>query len=205
MKKKHLTHSNLRLFSIFLLIAFCLSFTAESKVSSLSIAKASMERTKHTIIYDPTYFQIAYPMGDIPADRGVCTDVLIRSYRALGIDLQKLVHEDMKKNFHQYPKIWGLKKPDKNIDHRRVPNLQIFFKKFGEDLPITENGNDYQPGDIIAWNIGTTQFISHIGIVSDQKISGKNRYKIVHNIGEGPKCEDVLFSYPIIGHYRYLG
>lgn len=163
-----------------------------------------MELTNDRVVYDPSYFSIAYPMGDVPADRGVCTDVVIRAYRKLGIDLQKEVHEDMKANFGLYPKMWGMKTTDRNIDHRRVLNLMTFFERHGEALPVTQSAGDYLPGDIVCWYLdarGTT----HIGIVSAVCSADGRRYKIVHNIGAGQRCEDVLFSYyRIIGHYRYL-
>jgi uncharacterized protein YijF (DUF1287 family) len=128
------------------------------------LADAAQKIIDHSIIYDPSYVRIKYPMGDVPADRGVCTDVIIRAYRQLGIDLQQLVHEDMVANFDKYPQSWGLSKPDSNIDHRRVPNLMTFFKRHGEVLPITKNPKDYKPGDIVCWNLGAG--ILHIGIVA---------------------------------------
>jgi len=193
---------------IILAFFFCvlLSMSVNSnagKIIGKDLARSAMSRTKYPIIYDPTYFSIKYPLGDVPADKGVCTDVIIRSYRPLGIDLQKLVHEDMKNNFQKYPKIWGLKTPDTNIDHRRVPNLQVFFKRQGAELPITKNPNDYKPGDIVTWNIGGKNFIPHIGIISNQKTAGQ--YKVIHNIGRGVKAEKTLFEFPITGHYRYMG
>lgn len=167
------------------------------------LAKAALERTNHDVIYDPTYFKITYPGGDVPSDRGVCTDVIIRSYRTLGIDLQELVHKDMKANFKRYPNRWGLKETDKNIDHRRVPNLEKFFERFGKKLKVTDKAEDYKPGDIVTWNVGGRSFIPHIGIVVNKKSDDQKRFLIVHNIGAGPKCEDALFSFPIIGHYVY--
>lgn len=163
-----------------------------------------MERTHHTVRYDPAYVRIPYPNGDVPADTGVCTDEVIRSYRALGIDLQKEVHEDIAANFWSYPNHlrWMTARPDSNIDHRRVPNLMVFFSRKGESLPITSNAEDYTPGDLVAWDLGGG--ITHIGIVVDSK-SPSGRYRIVHNIGQGPHLEDVLFSWKIIGHYRYFG
>lgn len=160
------------------------------------LAEAAIDRTKQDVAYVPAYVKIDYPGGDVPADTGVCTDVVIRSYRKLGIDLQKEVHEDMRDNFHLYPKIWRLSKPDTNIDHRRVPNLMVFFKRKGITLPITDNPDDYFTGDIVAWKLGSGR--THIGIVV-----GKNT--IVHNIGSGPKMEPELFSWKIIGHFRYFG
>ena len=151
--------------------------------------------------YDPSYFSISYPNGDVPKDKGVCTDVIIRAYRKLNIDLQKEVHEDMAANFSKYPKIWGLRNTDKNIDHRRVPNLMVFFKRFGEVKSISDKPEDYNPGDIVCWNLGGA--VTHIGIVSNQKSRDNKRYLIVHNIGAGQVLQDCLFDYKIIGHYRY--
>lgn len=153
------------------------------------------------VVYDPTYYSIAYPGGDIPEGKGVCTDVVIRAYRKLDIDLQKLVHEDMKYNFSLYPKIWGLTKTDPNIDHRRVPNLMKFFERKGTTLKISDKANDYLPGDIVCWRLSGG--ITHIGIVSAKKSTDNQRFLIVHNIGSGQVFEDCLFSFTIIGHYRY--
>lgn len=171
----------------------------------LRLSAAAIERTHHTVRYDPVYVRIAYPGGDVPADTGVCTDEVIRAYRALGIDLQKEVHEDMEANFWSYPNHlrWMQIHADTNIDHRRVPNLMVFFSRNGETLPITTQGSDYNPGDLVTWDLGGG--VPHIGIVVDQKVSSSGRYKIVHNIGQGPKLEDVLFNWKITGHYRYLG
>jgi len=166
-----------------------------------TIAECAMELTQQSVRYDPSYFSIPYPNGDVPSDVGVCTDVVIRAYRKLGIDLQKEVHEDMKTNFSVYPKIWGLKSTDKNIDHRRVPNLMTYFKRQGAEKSITQNPKDYLPGDIVCWNLGGA--ITHIGIVVNQKSKDGERYMIVHNIGAGQVLEDCLFNYTIIGHYRY--
>jgi uncharacterized protein YijF (DUF1287 family) len=142
-------------------------------------------------------------MGDVPANVGVCTDVVIRSYRKLGMDLQQLVHEDMKANFSLYPsaKLWGLKKPDANIDHRRVQNLQVFFTRKGKSPPVSRESRDYAPGDIVTWMVSGR--LPHIGIVSSQKSPLGGRLMVVHNIGYGQVLEDALFSYPITGHYRY--
>lgn len=153
------------------------------------------------IEYDPTYYKIAYPNGDVPKGKGVCTDVVIRAYRKLGIDLQKEVHTDMSKNFAKYPKTWGLKSTDTNIDHRRVPNLQTFFTRHGEVKAVTENANDYKPGDIVTWMINDK--LPHIGIVVNKKTLIGNRYLIVHNVGSGQVMEDCLFKYKLTGHYRY--
>ena len=144
---------------------------------------------------------MAYPGGDVPSDKGVCSDVVIRSYRQLGIDLQVKIHEDMKKNFALYPKIWGLNKTDRNIDHRRVPNLITFFKRHGKILPKNEIASNYQPGDLVTWKIDNR--LPHIGIVSSQKSTQSGHYLIIHNIGSGPQAEDCLFDWPLTGHFRY--
>jgi len=166
-----------------------------------SLSEAALALTKQEVVYDPTYFVIKYPGGDIPADKGVCTDVVIRAYRKLGIDLQKDVHEDMKASFSVYPGNWGLKKPDSNIDHRRVPNLMKFFTRKGAEKPVTANASDYLPGDIVCWNLGGA--ITHIGVVVDARSPDGKRFMIVHNIGGGQVLADCLFEYKIIGHYRY--
>lgn len=166
------------------------------------LVESALERTQHLVVYEGSYRNIDYPMGDVPENIGVCTDVIVRSYRALGLDLQQLVHEDMTAHFDEYPDIWGLTRPDTNIDHRRVPNLERFFERHGEALAISHNPEDYQPGDIVSWRLEGG--FPHIGIVTNKKSADGERYKIVHNIGLGPKLEDVLFSYPIVGHYRYL-
>lgn len=165
------------------------------------LSDAALKLTTQKVKYDPSYFTIPYPNGDVPSDRGVCTDVVIRAYRALSIDLQKEVHEDIKNNFKKYPNKWGLSKPDKNIDHRRVPNLMTFFSKFGEVKKISDSAEDYEPGDIVCWNLGGN--ITHIGIIVNKKSSDGKRYMVVHNIGAGQVLEDCLFSFKIIGHYTY--
>jgi uncharacterized protein YijF (DUF1287 family) len=165
------------------------------------LADSAYTLTFQRVSYDPSYFKIPYPNGDVPADKGVCTDVVIRAYRKVGIDLQKEVHEDMKANFNVYPKIWGLTKTDRNIDHRRVPNLMKFFSRKGKELAITDQAADYKPGHIVCWNLGGAT--THIGIVSNHQNKHKTRYMIVHNIGAGQVLEDCLFTYKIIGHYTY--
>ncbi len=168
---------------------------------SEKLSEAALSLTTNQVRYDPAYFSIPYPNGDVPADKGVCTDVVIRAYRRLGIDLQKEVHQDIKPNFTKYPKLWGLKKPDTNIDHRRVPNLMVFFSRYGKTKAITNNTNDYLPGDIVCWNLGGS--ITHIGLVVNKKSVDGTRYLIVHNIGSGQVIADCLFEYKIIGHYQY--
>lgn len=166
---------------------------------------AAIEQTHRTVRYDPAYVRIPYPGGDVPADTGVCTDVIIRAYRAVGVDLQKEVHEDMLQDFGVYPRQrrWLSTTPDSNIDHRRVPNLMVFFSRKGESLPITSRSEDYSPGDLVTWDLGGG--VGHIGILVDRKSPQGERYMVVHNIGQGPKMEDVLFSWKITGHYRYFG
>ncbi len=165
------------------------------------LADSALTLTKQRVQYDPGYFQIDYPNGDVPAGKGVCTDVVIRAYRKLGIDLQKEVHEDMITNFDKYPKNWGLSHTDKNIDHRRVPNLMTFFARNGIEKKRTNDAKDYQPGDIVCWNLKGG--ITHIGIVSRKKSADGLRNRIIHNIGNGQVLEDCLFRFKIIGHYKY--
>lgn len=172
-----------------------------SPVLANPLVEAAKERLEHWVIYDGSYQTIDYPNGDVQPNKGVCTDVIIRAYRTLGTDLQQLVHEDMLAHFDQYPNHWGLQRPDPNIDHRRVPNLETYFQRHGTTLPITQNPADYQPGDLVTWRLQHNG-LPHIGIVSDVK-APSGRYKIVHNIGWGPKLDDMLFDHKIVGHYRY--
>lgn len=174
---------------------------AQSKIQELTLSDSALELTKQKVTYDSSYFSINYPNGDVPSDKGVCTDVVIRAYRKMGFDLQKGVHEDMKAHFNLYPKIWGLKTTDKNIDHRRVPNLMTYFNRQGAEKSITNSPKDYIPGDVVCWNLGGA--ITHIGIVVDKKSNDGKRHLIVHNIGSGQVLEDCLFDFKIIGHYRY--
>jgi len=165
------------------------------------LVAAAIERTQHAVRYDGSYRPIGYPGGDVPQDVGVCTDVVVRSYRALGIDLQRLVHEDMEASFSSYPPLWGLSRPDSNIDHRRVPNLQTFFRRHGVVLPISQEPGDYAAGDLVTWMLPGN--LPHIGIVTDRR-AASGRPLIAHNIGRGPQLEDMLFDYEITGHFRYL-
>ena len=169
------------------------------------LSAAAIERTRHAVRYDSKYVRIPYPGGDVPADTGVCSDEVIRAYRALGVDLQKEVHEDLVANFAAYPnqRRWLLEHPDSNIDHRRVPNLMVFFGRKGTSLPVTTRAEDYEPGELVTWDLGGG--VPHIGIVVDRKSAASGRFMVVHNIGAGPKMEDVLFSWRITGHYRYFG
>ncbi len=163
---------------------------------------SAIEQTTLTTTYDPAYVKLDYPNGDVPIETGVCSDVVVRAFRKAGIDLQKELHEDMTAHFAKYPKKWGAKRPDKNIDHRRVPNLMTWFDRKGKSLPITRNGGDYQPGDVVSWDLADGR--PHIGVVSTIKVEGTDRYAIIHNIGLGARAEDVLFEWTIKGHYRYF-
>ena len=160
-----------------------------------------MERLSHSVTYDGRYRAIAYPNGDVPESVGVCTDLVVRVYRAVGVDLQRRVHEDMVDAFAAYPKTWGLEAPDTNIDHRRVPNLQVFFERRGAALPVSDDPEDYEPGDLVTWMLPGR--LPHIGIVVVRRSDDGLRPLIVHNIGRGPQLEDALFAYPVTGHYRY--
>ncbi len=151
--------------------------------------------------YDPAYVNLKYPGGDVPESTGVCADVIVRAFRAQGVDLQQALHEDMRKAFGEYPRKWSLKKPDTNIDHRRVYNLMRFFERQGKSLPITQNPADYQPGDVVAWDLGKGQ--AHIGLVTHY-VTPDGRPLMGHNIAYGTNIEDALFFWPIIGHYRYF-
>ncbi|PCE65781.1 DUF1287 domain-containing protein [Sediminicola luteus] len=185
--------------SVFLL-AFFLSFVAHAQ-ENLPLAEAALSLTEQQVTYDPSYFAIDYPNGDVPADKGVCTDVVIRAFRKIGVDLQQKVHENMKVNFQEYPNLWGLSGTDKNIDHRRVPNLMTYFKRQGAELTPSQYPEDYLPGDVVAWRLGTG--LTHIGLVVGKKSSDGLRPLIVHNIGAGQVLADCLFDFKIIGHYRY--
>lgn len=189
-----------KFFSIFIVILFVFFGKAQAQFAQ-KLSDAALSLTKDKVTYDPAYYSIKYPNGDVASDKGVCTDVVIRAYRKLGIDLQKEVHEDMKKNFSKYPKKFGLKRPDTNIDHRRVPNLMVFFAKFGQSKSIETNPALYAPGDIVTWLLPGN--LTHIGIVVNKKSADGKRYLIVHNIGAGQVIEDCLFKFDITGHYQY--
>ncbi|MBZ4042033.1 DUF1287 domain-containing protein [Flavobacterium hibisci] len=183
------------------------STISERRSNSLEekLSEAAISIIDPSVKYDPAYFAIKYPNGDIPEDKGVCTDVVIRAYRKLGIDLQKEVHEEMSENFSEYPNLkkWGMTKPDTNIDHRRVPNLEVFFERKGTKLPVSENGKDYKTGEIVTWMINNK--LPHIGIVTHKKSDDGKRNLIVHNVGGGQVLEDCLFAYKIVGHFKYQG
>ncbi|MCI0485856.1 MAG: DUF1287 domain-containing protein [Blastocatellia bacterium] len=201
-----------------LVLAFTVAFTAACQQKAFSgadqrstpvsssdvkrVIEAAIEQTGYTSGYDPSYVKIAYPGGDVPRHTGVCSDVLVRAFRKVGVDLQKEIHEDMKRAFSAYPKRWGLTRPDTNIDHRRVPNLMTYFKRKGKSLAMTTDPKDYLPGDVVAWDLGNG--VLHVGLVTNVAEEGSENHLIVHNIGWGARLEDVLFSWRIIGHYRYF-
>lgn len=164
------------------------------------LTAAARDQVGVTVAYDPAYARLAFPGGDVPRDRGVDTDVVVRALRdGWGIDLQLAVNRDMKADFAAYPALWGLTKTDRNIDHRRVPNLQTLFTRIGAEVPLAEGPVPYLPGDIITWTLPGN--LDHIGIVSDQRAEDGTPL-ILHNIGAGAKEEDILFAYPMTGHYR---
>lgn len=182
------------IFGAFAWLACVLSAAADARLAQLARQQIGV-----TVEYDPTYVVLPYPGGDVAPERGVCTDVIIRAFRGIGLDLQKAVHEDMKKAFAAYPRNWGLKRPDKNIDHRRVPNLRTYFKRRGWEVPLTHNAADYRPGDLVTCIVGG--HLPHIMIVSD-RCTKNGTPLIIHNIGAGTEEEDALFLYPLTGHYR---
>ncbi|MCB1377904.1 MAG: DUF1287 domain-containing protein [Alphaproteobacteria bacterium] len=183
---------------------WALALPARAQTWQERLVSAAEEQIGRTVVYDPAYVRLAYPGGDVPAERGVCTDVVIRAYRAgLGIDLQKRVHQDMAANFAAYPAMWGLARPDHNIDHRRVPNLQTYFRRKGAALPMSDRGSDYRAGDLVTMMLPGN--LPHIGIVSATMAADGRRPMLIHNIGAGARKEDVLFTFRLTGHYRYGG
>ncbi len=184
--------------------------TRESVILSENLARrqklvaAARAQIGETTLYDPAYVKLEYPGGDVPRERGVCTDVVIRAYRdAFGSDLQKLVHEDMRKNFKSYPTRWALTKPDRNIDHRRVPNLQTFWRRHGCELKIPESQQGFAAGDLVTMLLSGR--LPHIGIVSDQRDSTSNRPLVIHNIGAGTREQDILAAFRIDGRFSDTG
>jgi uncharacterized protein YijF (DUF1287 family) len=177
-------------------------FDAKLSTEVRRVVEDAVEQTLYTVSYDPSYVKLNYPGGDVPLDRGVCSDVVVRAFRKAGVDLQEEVHEDMTRAFSAYPKKWGLERPDSNIDHRRVPNLMTFFERKGKALAITNAGADYQPGDVVTWDLGGGT--THIGLVTNRWSDETGNYLIAHNIGGGVRLENVLFSWRITGHYRYF-
>ena len=188
---------------LFVLTALLLwpATTAIASSASKTIVHEARERTYAEVRYDPKYVKLTYPFGDVDPSTGVCTDVVIRTYRnAFGFDFQKAVHEDMRSNFSKYPKNWGLKRPDKNIDHRRVPNLETYLRRQGASVPMTKNPEDYLPGDIVSWRLGGR--LAHIGIVSDKKAADGTPL-IIHNMGQGPVEDNILWIPNMTGHFRF--
>ena len=190
----------------FFIFTLCLAFHAHGEIlagvtNAADIVTAARAQIGVTTSYDPSYRKLAYPNGDVPAETGVCADVIVRALRKQNVDLQKLVHEDMRANFAAYPKNWGLAAPDSNIDHRRVLNLCAFFTRAEKSVPTTQNAADYKPGDIVAWNLRASGSLPHIGVVSDKKSSAGTPL-IIHNIGAGVREEDILFKYAITAHFR---
>lgn len=185
---------------LFILTACDQSASWQRTTSAPPIAAAARSQIGKTLVYDPAYVRLDYPGGDVPIDRGVCTDVVIRALRgAFNMDLQKLVHEDMKRAFSQYPALWGMSKPDRNIDHRRVPNLKTYFDRSGFSVSISRKPEDYLPGDLVTCTVAGNR--PHIMIVSNKKTLG-NIPLVIHNIGSGAREENRLFEFPITGHYR---
>jgi hypothetical protein len=176
---------------------------AEGRATPLEkVIAAAIEQAQYTKSYDPAYSKIDYPNGDVPKETGVCADVIVRAFRAASIDLQKEIHEDMTANFAHYPKTWGARKPDRNIDHRRVGNLMKWFERQKKSLSVTKDAKNYLPGDVVAWNLGNGRL--HIGLVTDVKNPEASQHLVAHNIGAGAQIEDVLFAWQVIGHYRYF-
>lgn len=172
-------------------------------IPSAAFLHAAAALENPNVRFVPAYRRIAYPMGDVPAGEGVCADVVVRAYRAVGIDLQTLVHEDMARHFALYPKTWRMRGPDPNIDHRRVLNLRVFFARHGKPLKITRDADDYRPGDLVTWNLDPRHSTPHIGIVMPKRSKDGKRPLILNNLGRGQITEDMLFAFPITGHYRY--
>ncbi|HUO99579.1 MAG TPA: DUF1287 domain-containing protein [Rhizomicrobium sp.] len=185
-----------------LLLALAPPCMADATAASRFV-QAAEALSNPDVVYDGSYRRIAYPMGDVPSGVGVCADVIVRAYRGIGVDLQKLVHEDMSRHFAAYPRIWGMKHADANIDHRRVPNLAAFLQRHGKTLPISSDASDYAPGDIVTWNLRRGGSLPHIGIVTDRRNADLTRPLVMHNIGGGQVLEDTLFAFEITGHYRY--
>ena len=175
--------------------------TTELDSQTLKVLEAALAQTQLRVTYDGSYRRIPYPGGDVPRTIGVCTDVVIRAYRAIGVDLQRLVHEDMSSAFEAYPQLWGARRPDPNIDHRRVPNLQTYFHRRGAALPVTTKPERFLPGDLVTWMLPGN--LPHIGMVIDRLSRDSGHRLIVHNVGRGPRVEDALFQFHITGHYRY--
>ena len=182
-----------------LVVGFLVAGGAMADIDATQLVAAARSQIGVTVGYDPAYRRLPYPGGDVPLETGVCCDVVTRALRKQGVDLQRLLHEDMKGNFARYPRNWGLKAPDPNIDHRRVPNLACYFGRQGWSIPVNNDAAAYQPGDIVTWDLG--KGVAHIGIVSDRQ-TAEGTPLMIHNIGSGAREESVLFKFTITGHYR---
>jgi uncharacterized protein YijF (DUF1287 family) len=181
------------------LLLWGIATAALGQEGRLDLAREAEAQVGVTLVYDPSYVRLRYPGGDVPPERGVCADVVVRAFRRIGIDLQSRLHEDMASHFAEYPHLWSLRQSDSNIDHRRVPNLMAYFKRQGKALPIS---SPYQPGDIVAWRLSNG--LHHIGVVSQRRAPPDGKHNlVVHNIGQGARTEDVLYAFEIIGHYRW--
>ncbi len=197
MERGSFTDSMMKLITI--VIGLFVASGAMADIDATQLVAAARSQIGITVGYDPAYRKLSYPGGDVPLETGVCCDVVVRALRKQGMDLQQLLHEDMKSNFARYPKNWGLKAPDSNIDHRRVPNLACYFSRQGWSVAASNDATAYLPGDIVTWDLG--KGITHIGIVSDKMTSGKTPL-VIHNIGSGAREEDILFRFAILGHFR---
>ena len=186
---------------LFLLLGVCSGALQAAPLDSARLVHDARSQIGVTTSYDPAYRVLPFPMGDVPAHTGVCTDVVVRAYRRQGIDLQALVNQGMRTAFAVYPRKWGLRAPDRNIDHRRVPNLMTWFRRQGMALEVSDKSADYQAGDIVTWDLG--RGLTHIGIVSD-RTSPAGVPLVLHNIGRGTQEEDILFGFAITGHYRFV-
>ncbi len=186
----------------FFILGLLLTSLALAQSNAEKVAQAAVQQVGVTLSYDPSYSSLKYPMGDVPASTGVCTDVVIRAFRAVGIDFQALVHQDMRRYFAAYPKLWGLSRPDSNIDHRRVANLEVFLQRRGKQLKNSSNPKDYKTGDVVTWTLPSGRL--HIGVVSAQLEPSQQRPLIVHNIGSGTQLEDVLFAWDLRMRFRYF-
>jgi uncharacterized protein len=188
--------------AVCLLFAGALAQQQPASSNAQIVSRAALAQIGQTLYYDPAYSILAYPNGDVPLERGVCTDVVIRAFRAVGVDLQRLVHEDMRRAFGVYPKLWGLSRPDRNIDHRRVANLEVFLTRRGKKIALSSRGLDYAAGDLVTWTLPSGRL--HIGVVSNKLTPSGQRPLVAHNIGAGTQLEDILFAYTLRMRFRYF-
>jgi uncharacterized protein YijF (DUF1287 family) len=195
--------SRYRLCAALFAVVIGLGSSAAEPVPVATFLHAATALVNPNVVFDSSYRRIAYPMGDVPSNTGVCADVVVRAYRGVGIDLQQLVHEDMKRHFQAYPNIWRLRGPDPNVDHRRVLNLATFFRRHGAELKVTSDPRDYKPGDLVTWNLDPRGSTPHIGVVMSRYSADGSRPLMLHNMGRGQIVEDILFGYKITGHFRY--